>query len=103
MITVGGSFEPSRLSGLTAQGRHDVALAAMLDLGTNGPAVGIDELLVLDVKVDGRDDVSLGLVLNMIYVVELVDANGLRVFLADSAGERDGVTSRFLTSSARLA
>ncbi len=55
----------------------------------------LDKLLALDVKVDGRDDVSLGLVLNMIHVVELVDANGLRVFLADSVGERDGVTSRF--------
>ena len=63
----------------------------------------LDELLALDIKVDGRDDVSLGLVLNMIHVVELVDANGLWMFLADSVGERDGVTSRFLTSSARLA
>lgn len=92
VVAVSGRLEPSGVSRLAAQGRHDIALVAVLDFCANGPAVGLDELLTLNVEVDGRDSVPLGLILLVIHVVQLVDADDLGVLFADGISKGDRVT-----------
>ena len=74
----------------------------MLNSRPDRPSVGLDEVVALNVEVNGRHRVGAQRLDSLVHLVNATDSNGLRVLIADSVRKRNGKASSLLGQPVEL-